>query len=235
MTDDIMTCEEFQTLLPGYLDGDAAHRDRADAHLIDCTDCAALVADLRSIVTEAADLPALAPSRDLWQDIEARIATAVVPLSTSGAHAIHGAGVVAPRRASRAFTTRRLALAASLLVMATAGITWTVASRRPVLVIPATTIGTPVAAAANKPSLDETYDREIGALRKLVDERRAELDSGTVGILEKNLLVIEKAIRESRDALARDPASAFLNGQLSRAYGTKLQLLRGVATLPARS
>lgn len=276
MTNPTMTCDEFQALLPDYLeDGaltaaardrmdapsrdrmDAPLRDRADAHRLDCAECAALVADLRGIVQQAGDLPLLEPAHDLWSGIESRVAADVVALPVAG-RVVETVPAMHPARpvVHRTWTTRRLALAASLLVMATAGITWTVASRRPVLIVPAeslTTSASPNATnatpnatnatpnatrlsnAGQKPSMDETYGREIASLRKIVDERRAELDSNTIGVLEKNLLVIDRAIRESRAALAKDPASTFLNDRLSSAYDTKLQLLRAVAMIPAHT
>ena len=83
------------------------------------------------------------------------------------------------------------------------------------------------------PTAEQTFDREIGAMRKVVDERRAELDPVTIQVLEKNLKLIDAAISESKAALAKDPASAFLMDRLTHAYDTKLQLLRGVANIPA--
>jgi hypothetical protein len=56
-----------------------------------------------------------------------------------------------------------------------------------------------------------------------------------VTILARNLKLIDDAIAESKAALARDPASAFLTDRLNRAYDSKLQVLRSVATMPARS
>ena len=44
-----------------------------EAHLSSCAGCAALVTDLRRIEAEARALPSLAPSRDLWDGIRARI------------------------------------------------------------------------------------------------------------------------------------------------------------------
>ncbi|HEY4658328.1 MAG TPA: hypothetical protein VIH11_02355, partial [Gemmatimonadaceae bacterium] len=82
---------------------------------------------------------------------------------------------------------------------------------------------------------EETFDREIAALRKIVEARRSELDTATIRIVEKNLQLIDAAIAESKAALARDPASTFLLDRLTHAYDTKLQLLRGLATLPART
>jgi hypothetical protein len=246
MTDPTMTHEEFEAILADYLEDGAltaAERTIADAHLLDCAQCAALVADLRNIVTRAAALPLLTPQRDLWAGIDARIETPVVSLAsrTSGEHAAVS---------ERTFTTpsrrlgpsyRTLAIAASLLVAVTAGVTYSVATRT-------TGIGTVAAAGAvntaarngvvqnvNRPSAEETFDKEISALRTIVDQRRADLDTGTVTVLEKNLKVIDNAIAESKAALARDPASAFLADRLNRAYDSKLQVLRSVATIPARS
>lgn len=260
MTLSAMTCQEFQSLVTGYLEEEALsaeQRAAADAHRLDCADCAALVADVRLIVQQAGDLPLLEPSHDLWSGVEQRIAAQVVALPVVGSASSFEAelegssapagtqGRMAHQKARREWSPRRLAVAASLLIVATAGITWRVASDRSAPVNSAESGSTPAAGSAgsttpavqasHKPSLDETYDREIAGLRTLVDQRRAELDSATITILEKNLKVIDNAIRESKAALAQDPASAFLTERLSRAYDSKLQLMRDVATLPTRS
>jgi hypothetical protein len=79
-----------------------------------------------------------------------------------------------------------------------------------------------------------TYDREIASLRAIVTRRRADLDSGTVAVLERNLRIIDQAIAQSRAALARDPRSQFLGEQLTRALDSKVELLRTAALLPQR-
>jgi hypothetical protein len=78
------------------------------------------------------------------------------------------------------------------------------------------------------------YDREISALRVIVRQRRGELDSTTVRVLEENLRLIDRAITQSRAALARDPSSQFLGEQLTRALDSKVELLRTVALLRPR-
>lgn len=88
----------------------------------------------------------------------------------------------------------------------------------------------PVAAA-----LETVYGLEISRLRTIIDERRALLDTATVGVIERNLTIIDQAIRESRAALARDPASALLNEQLNYALEQKVELLRAAALLPIRT
>ena len=78
-----------------------------------------------------------------------------------------------------------------------------------------------------------TYDREIQQLRRIVTERRPELDPATIAILESSLRLIDTAIAQSRAALARDPASRFLNSQLNSALDKKLELLKTAALLPS--
>ncbi|HSJ65992.1 MAG TPA: zf-HC2 domain-containing protein [Gemmatimonadaceae bacterium] len=79
------------------------------------------------------------------------------------------------------------------------------------------------------------YDREIASLRSMLDTRRAELDSATVRVLEENLTIIDRAIAQSRQALAQDPNSTFLIDHLNSALGRKVQLLRTVTLIPASS
>ncbi|GLC24230.1 zf-HC2 domain-containing protein [Roseisolibacter agri] len=76
------------------------------------------------------------------------------------------------------------------------------------------------------------YDRAIATLRTAVRERRADLDSGTVAVLERNLRIIDEAIRQSREALASDPGSPLAGRALTKALDRKVELLRTVALMP---
>ena len=84
-------------------------------------------------------------------------------------------------------------------------------------------------------SLTADYDREIAKLRALIEERRNQLDPVTVGIIEKNLKVIDTAIDDSKKAIARDPASRFLIESLNQSLQTKVELMRTAALLPTRT
>jgi anti-sigma factor RsiW len=77
------------------------------------------------------------------------------------------------------------------------------------------------------------YGREIAALQRIVSQRKTQLDSSTVAIIEKNLKIIDAAIEQSRAALAKDPASMLLSEQLTHALDKKIELLRTAALLPA--
>jgi hypothetical protein len=88
-----------------------------DVHAAGCAECARLLAELETLRMDAAALPALEPSRDLWAGIAERIDARVLPLD-------------APR-VVRTPTVRRIwqhpAVAAAALILVTAGVThvWT--------------------------------------------------------------------------------------------------------------
>lgn len=240
-----MTCEHVDQVLSAYLEGDlgTARRGAVDAHLRECLRCAALVRDIEGIRTGAAGLAELTPSRDLWDGIAARIETPVIEMP----RVTH----VPARR------TWHLAAAAVVLMAVSSGVTYSVMSRQrdvapavaatsdstdasptaaPQRVItptrPTGGSGSPVLVRAEPLAPEVMYGQEIGRLRAIVDERRANLDSATVAAVEKSLRDIDAAIADARAALAMDESSRFLNEQLNRALEKKLGVLRRVALLP---
>lgn len=86
-----------------------------------------------------------------------------------------------------------------------------------------------------KRSAEQVYTSEIARLRTIVERRRAELDPVTIGVIERNLKVIDDAIAQCKLALTKDPASRFLMESLNNALENKVQLLRTATMLPARS
>ena len=275
MTSSNMTCEEFDTALPDYLEGtlDDSRRASVERHLSECVRCTSLLKDLESISKQAAALPDMVPSRDLWQGIEARIAAPVIPLA-------------APRpERQRRVVPAWMGVAAAALVVSTAGITYILTARSfgstqtasiaPIVSrdsqarpntgeTPASPVdiggpGAQSVAATNraKSSLpdrsstgasfvnrsqatdrahsDQVYGREIDMLQNIVSQRKTQLDSSTVAIIEKNLKIIDRAIEQSRAALAKDPASRMLDQQLTHALDKKVELLRTAAMLPSNT
>ena len=205
-----------------------------DAHRALCAECTALWAELDQISAQAARLPLLQPSRDLWQGIEARI---------GATGQLIGGAADSPRGLHPFFSrqTVRLAIAASLLVTVSSGVTWRLATRGGSST--AAAVPADLASGVDRETAEELHlasfqssvqsmDDEIKALEAIVADRRSSLDPRTISILEENLQVIDRAISESRAALVADPASRFLSEQFTRAYSSKLTLLRDAATLP---
>jgi hypothetical protein len=274
MTHPTITCERFNEHLADFLERAASEPTRAamESHAVACEDCGPLLGDLRRLRIDAANLPELVPSRDLWSGIAGRIEAPVLSLP--------GSGAVRSRRWTNPLV---LGLAAAGLVAMTATVThWieggpvdrltggppansavrtptpTVSSPAvaavPDSVVPASgppvnrstgqpagpvyrstgqPVGQPVHLASNKPSAEQTYDREIARLLVVYNQRRPALDSTTIAVVKKNLKIIDDAIAQTKIALRRDPASQYLMESLNDAFDTKVQLLRKVAMLPS--
>jgi recombinational DNA repair ATPase RecF len=80
---------------------------------------------------------------------------------------------------------------------------------------------------------ERVYGKEIAMLQQIVSQRKTQLDSATIAIIDQNLEIIDAAIARSRAALARDPASRLLSDQLNHVLDKKVELLRTAAMLPA--
>lgn len=191
--------------------------------------------EIETIRAAAAKLPVLEPSRDLWPGIEARLGAQAVDL---GQHARRS-----PRRIM--VSTRMLASAAAVLMMATAGTTYLVtrdaspgasgvATVQPVAQSSQIGLGTQASLATGGGEFG-AYTEQIDDLQGAIAERRAKLDPATIAVIERNLRVIDGAIEESKRALANDPASPLLTALLSEALANKVRLLRQAALLPPLS
>lgn len=109
MKDMILSCDGFNDRLLAYMEreDDDATRAAMERHAADCAECGSLLSELKQLRADAATLPELEPSRDLWSGIAERIEAPVVPI---GVHAVEVKRNVRVRR----WTTRVL-IAASLL------------------------------------------------------------------------------------------------------------------------
>ncbi len=152
-----ISCDRFADKLSDYLERDVDEPTRAvmDTHAAQCAECGSLLADLRSLRLGAANLPELAPSRDLWEGIAARIETPVVELKNGNAQDVilmraEGAeDLLAP---SNRRTRIWVGLAAAGLVAITATVTHELTKRSIVatspVVVATTTPSTPVGPTA---------------------------------------------------------------------------------------
>jgi len=223
--------EHLNEQLSMYLDGDLAGEDlaRTEAHLEACAACRAELDAMRRLVRRARALDDRPPEKDLWAGISSRLNSAdtsdVVPLE--------------PRRRRVTFTVPQLA-AAALALMALSVAAGTLAGRAaPVAGTPADSVsqGTPDVRLVVNPGdvMMASYDSAIGGLQLMLTQRRSQLDTATVRVVEQSLATIDAAIGQARAALARDPNNGYLNGHLQRALDRKLYLLRQAATMPVAS
>jgi anti-sigma factor RsiW len=264
-----LDCDGFADALADYLEGDAPDGVRAavDAHASSCAACRQLLADLDGLRADAAQLPPLAPSRDLWTGIAERIDARVLPMETPRTIQVRKRPWLRPAAAAAAlvivtagithYATRASLAPASAVRTASIGTAGTALSTQPPASEPtgeitstATEQTTPARGATRRaadgttrlvsaePAMDAAepvFASEIGKLKKIVRERRSQLDPKTVAVLEQSIAVIDSAIAQSRAALVKDPASGFLATQLNHSLETKVELLRTAASLPSRT
>lgn len=214
----ITNCEQFDAVLPDVLEDavDAGTLAAAEAHMDTCARCSGLFNDLRELRREAAELPTLSPSHDLWNGISARIETPPIEIQQ--------------RRGAPALWQRPqfLAAAAVVLMALTAGTTWEISQH----------VNTPVelqAPSSRLPSpssqVAAAFDTDIAKLTTLVSTHPPAVDSATARVLASSMRSIDSAIARVRVALDAAPANVLLARQLAHAYDMKLNTLRLIASM----
>lgn len=158
------------------------------------------------------DLPrSIEPARDLYPAISSRIAQRE-----------------ASRRSRRVIGWLALAAAVALIAGSSAITAWLVRG----------SAGAPTTAAtlpADARVIEAGYVQATQDLENVLASERARLAPATVKVIEQNLVIIDRAIRESRDALARDPGNREAARLLWSTYRQKLDLLQRVARLSRSS
>lgn len=223
--------------LSDYLDGALSdeERDALEAHLAGCAACATALAEVEEVVRSARALGEVPPARDLWPDID----KALSPLPGKRAVEVIALPTGHVRSAGRAagiyLSRRQLAAAAAVVALVSAAATWALgpglAVRNvgaPLPPAPAASVATQAATVAGPP---RALADELSHLEAALNSARDNLDPTTVRILEKNLDVIDRAIQDSRRALATDPGNPFLREHLQNAYRQKAAYLKEATSI----
>jgi hypothetical protein len=231
-----MTCDQARERINELVDGeiDRAGRAELDAHLAACASCAALAEDLEVLRRASRSLPTLDPPERVWSAIARQLPARVSDRS--------------PAR-SREWVKVTLAVAAVLLaavaitLLVRQGrsgvpqVTENAAPQGQTPAQPAPQPGTPSADAADLKSLqselqqaESHYENAIQKLETLARDRRA-LNPQDAAILQKNLLLIDSAIGESRAALKTQPANEMAQESLFEAFRSKITLLQDTISL----
>jgi anti-sigma factor RsiW len=227
--------------LGDYLDGELTREEAIDLelHLVGCPDCREELLRLRRLTGDLSALPRrVAPARDLRPEIRSRLA---LEPATAPASSMPPGTARAGRRPSLHASFRELlsrmpgpaALAAVALLglVTTTAIRWRMPRAAPDDGAPQAVAGGAAAApGAVSPvayrRTESRYVDAIGEMEAILRRERDRLSPETVRILERNLEVIDRAIAESRAALARDPGNAALHSLMISAYGQTLELLQ---------
>lgn len=215
-----MKCEDV--LL--YLDEDQDRRlgpadtEAVEAHIAACPSCAEDREALRALRKQVAALPkSVEPRRDLWPEIEGRIAAAKVVRPAFGRRAL-------------------LAAAAAVLVVASVVTAYLVGRQQ----AQSAGIVVPVQKTLTEEVLQASF-ADIGVhdyratrqqLLDVLETRRDELSPATLDVVFTNLRLIDEAMDEIAEALGEDPGNELLMRQLVLTYRQQINLLERAAILP---
>jgi hypothetical protein len=230
-----MTCDLARERISELVDGDLGRDARAelDAHLATCASCAALAEDLEVVRRASRSLPTLDPPERVWSAIARQLPAQTIDRSAGR---------------SREFVKMTLAIAAvllaavaiTLLVRRGRSAESQVAENAPAIQAPAQPAPQPGAQSADSADLkslqselqqaESHYENAIQKLETLAKDRRT-LNPQDAAILQKNLLLIDSAIGESRAALKAQPANEMAQESLFEAFRSKIVLLQDTISL----
>ena len=203
--------------LDDYVDGslDAASAEQVRLHLAGCAQCRVQERQLRSLLAAASGLPdSIEPPPEVWQGVRLR----TIERGRQRRTALWG-------------MRYHLATAALLLIVLSSGATLLLMrgghpAERSVAV---------QATGAALTAAEQEYVRTANELEARLAARGADIDTVTVRVVRENLLIIDQAIAEARNALARDPQNPNLGRLISTNYKRKIQVLERTLRLSAQS
>lgn len=235
----------WEARLSEYLDGSLppAEARALRSHLAGCPSCREVLGDLERVRHWARTQQPLAPARDLWPEIR---------------NAILGPGVAEPgppEEALRPFVSssgrsrgvylRVPQLAAAVVALLLLGAAGGIALLRTgdgllpapdepgarIVESAALSLDPVPAAGVGDPTVPELEGlaREARRLQARLEAAADRLDPVTVDVLQRNLTVIDGAIREATEALARQPDDPYVREHLVQAWERRADVLRQVA------
>jgi hypothetical protein len=219
-----MTCQELDERLDAWVDGElpAAAAAEVEAHLATCALCRERERRLRQVLAHAAALPrSVTPPRDLWPGIARR-----VERERSWSRAAGGWSPWALAAAATVVVGLVAALWSSRVPSVVRTVEIPVATPEARLAAAADVVTDPVLAAAER-----EYEEAANALLEALQKRQTKLQPETLATVRANLDVIDRALAEVRQALARNPSNPELNRMLVATHRKKVDVLRRVVKL----
>lgn len=175
---------------------------------------------LRAVLGEARQLPkGVAPERDLWPGIEARLSSC--PETLPG------------RRAGVSAGAKYFLLAASLAAVFLAGM---LVARMYQFDLggPGGKVAVGSASSPELEAVEAEYAEARSVLVQALNDSRDQLSPETVAVVDENMAIIANAIEDIKGALQKDPGNPELIRSLVATYDQQVDLLQQVTQLPAQ-
>ncbi len=225
-------CNDSESRLQDFVDGlcDSVEERRMREHLAACESCCTEERELRRLLTRVAELPrSIEPPSDLWPGVAPRLA------ERTPDHAQEQRGrMSAGARAAgpgRRWTPRQWALQAAAAVafmVLGAALSQFSAGPAPTGDGPPTYGDVrPAALSMGRfDALEAEYLRAKEDLWLMTYSRHDDLSPVKVETIRRNLLIIDEAISELREALAEDPGNRQLENRLLANHRRSIELLQ---------
>jgi hypothetical protein len=215
-------CHEIEPRLSEFVDGTLEPDEHAlvSSHVTQCARCQDLAADLTRLRDGARHLGPVTPPAHVWLEVAGQVRLDGRPAP----QAVHRA------RAAAGAPRQWLGLAAAL-VLVTLGV-WLV-QRAPASLggQPADGLSSVEVVRSELELAMQHYEKAITTLETMAEGGDDSLDPVVAGTLRTNLTVLNRAIAESRQALADDPGSVPARDSLFEALRQKVVLLQSTVTL----
>lgn len=216
-----LDCDDIETRLQDFVDGvlEPGEERRMREHLAACDGCRSEEGRARRLRARVAELPrSIAPPRDLWPEVASRLEERT-PAEAPATPARRGPW--------RRWTPRQWALqaAAAVVFMLLGGALASSMGVAPSAAPPPDFAASP-AASPGFQTMETEYLRAKAALWLVVYSRRDELSPETLETVQRNLVILDKAIWELQEALAVDPGNRQLEGLLLAQHRRGIDLLR---------
>lgn len=230
-----MNCDHYEDAIGDLVDGapmEEGRRIDVEAHLRECASCREMKADLHRIRAAAGHLPMAPVPRRVWAKVSAQ-------LSASDGREVERAGLF-----HLLFGSWRLRIAwGGALVLA--AIVLTVALPRVRSGgAPQQAAKTPAAQAVHPNDVElvqsveselqlaeQHYEKAIAGLEQITKAGEGTLDPKLAATLQKNLGVVDQAIRDSRMALQTQPTNEVAQESLFEAFRRKVSVLQETVSL----
>lgn len=209
-----MSSESFQDgytdRLSDYIDSalSGSEHKELEAHLAECDDCVAIVADLRALRRDASSLPAIDPPVHLWDSLAEKIRARDTAWSRrSNFHSV-------------------LAAAAALVL----GVSlWIALAPSPADVDDPEVLADMVTEEIR--AAEAHYENAISGLEQIIATNEGSLPTDLNQTITENLDLIEQTIDESRNAIETNPDSSVAQESLLEAFRRKVSLLQNTILL----
>ncbi len=220
-------CERYLNAIHELVDGTLGPIRRAELelHLESCDGCRALAGDLQEIARSARSLDVLEPPERVWKSVAGRLRAERGVTEPAGALGRHRSMAM-------------VAIAAALLLAVGASLFMLRAPEMPPQT--ATTTQAPGKRVPGNAASEDPVQNVVTELtltekhfQNLVQASEATntVDPKTAAAMQKNLLVMNEAINETRKALDADPQSAPARASLYEVLKQKIQFLQDTIAL----